>query len=118
MSVSSVVGGFIFLITENYFLILLASLLSISSITGGDRTGITSVEIPIISKLVELKKQTSAYSVYNFLPMISKIIGTSILLIVPILTSVTELKTKTVYSILLIILEKSFTKILKSLLFL
>tara|TARA_Y100000814_G_scaffold268894_1_gene224102 strand:- start:832 stop:2079 length:1248 start_codon:yes stop_codon:yes gene_type:complete len=103
MSVSSVVGGFIFLITENYFLILLASLLSISSITGGDRTGITSVEIPIISKLVELKKQTSAYSVYNFLPMISKIIGTSILLIVPILTSVTELKTKTVYSILLII---------------
>ena len=103
MSVSSVVGGFIFLITENYFLILLASLLSISSITGGDRTGITSVEIPIISKLVELKKQTSAYSVYNFLPMISKILGTSILLIVPILTSVTELKTKTVYSILLII---------------
>ena len=103
MSVSSVIGGFIFLITENYFLILLASLLSISSITGGDRTGITSVEIPIISKLVELKKQTSAYSVYNFLPMISKIIGTSILLIVPILTSVTELKTKTVYSILLII---------------
>ena len=103
MSVSSVVGGFIFLITESYFLILLASLLSISSITGGDRTGITSVEIPIISKLVELKKQTSAYSVYNFLPMISKIIGTSILLIVPILTSVTELKTKTVYSILLII---------------
>ena len=103
MSVSSVVGGFIFLITENYFLILLASLLSISSITGGDRTGITSVEIPIISKLVELKKQTSAYSVYNFLPMISKIIGTSILLIVPILTSVTELKTKTVYSILLMI---------------
>ena len=103
MSVSSVVGGFIFLITENYFLILLASLLSISSITGGDRTGITSVEIPIISKLVELKKQTIAYSVYNFLPMISKIIGTSILLIVPILTSVTELKTKTVYSILLII---------------
>ena len=59
--------------------------------------------IPIISKLVELKKQTTAYSVYNFLPMISKIIGTSILLIVPILTSVTELKTKTVYSILLII---------------
>ena len=103
MSVSSVIGGFIFLITENYFLILLASLLSISSITGGDRTGITSVEIPIISKLVELKKQTIAYSVYNFLPMISKIIGTSILLIVPILTSVTELKTKTVYSILLII---------------
>ena len=103
MSVSSVIGGFIFLITENYFLILLASLLSISSITGGDRTGITSVEIPIISKLVELKKQTSAYSVYNFLPMISKIIGTSILLIVPILTSVTELKTKTIYSILLII---------------
>ena len=75
MSVSSVIGGFIFLITENYFLILLASLLSISSITGGDRTGITSVEIPIISKLVELKKQTSAYSVYNFLPMISKIIS-------------------------------------------
>tara|TARA_B100000700_G_scaffold38712_1_gene38663 strand:+ start:3544 stop:4794 length:1251 start_codon:yes stop_codon:yes gene_type:complete len=103
MSVSSVIGGFIFLITENYYLILLASLLSISSITGGDRTGITSVEIPIISKLVELKKQTSAYSVYNFLPMISKIIGTSILLIVPILTSVTELKTKTVYSILLTI---------------
>ena len=103
MSVSSVVGGFIFLIKKSYFLILLASLLSISSITGGDRTGITSVEIPIISKLVELKKQTSAYSVYNFLPMISKIIGTSILLIVPILTSVTELKTKTVYSILLII---------------
>lgn len=103
MSISSVIGGFIFLITENYFLILLASLLSISSITGGDRTGITSVEIPIISKLVELKKQTSAYSVYNFLPMISKIIGTSILLIVPVLTSVTELKTKTVYSILLII---------------
>ena len=93
MSVSSVIGGFIFLITENYFLILLASLLSISSITGGDRTGITSVEIPIISKLVELKKQTSAYSVYNFLPMISKIIGTSILLIVPVLTSITELKT-------------------------
>tara|TARA_A100001037_G_scaffold22854_1_gene18941 strand:- start:666 stop:1916 length:1251 start_codon:yes stop_codon:yes gene_type:complete len=103
MSVSSVIGGFIFLVTENYYLILLASLLSISSITGGDRTGITSVEIPIISKLVELKKQTSAYSVYNFLPMISKIIGTSILLIVPILTSVTELKTKTVYSILLTI---------------
>jgi len=103
MSVSSVIGGFIYLITENYYLILLASLLSISSITGGDRTGITSVEIPIISKLVELKKQTSAYSVYNFLPMISKIIGTSILLIVPILTSVTELKTKTVYSILLTI---------------
>ena len=103
MSVSSIIGGFIFLVTENYYLILLASLLSISSITGGDRTGITSVEIPIISKLVELKKQTSAYSVYNFLPMISKIIGTSILLIVPILTSVTELKTKTVYSILLTI---------------
>ena len=63
-----------------------------------------NLDISIISKLVELKKQTSAYSVYNFLPMISKIIGTSILLIVPILTSVTELKTKPVYSILLIIL--------------
>jgi len=55
----------------------------------------------VIAKLVEQKNQTSAYSVYNFFPMISKIIGTSVLIIVPILTSITELKIKTIYMILL-----------------
>ena len=101
MSASSVISGIIFLNTENYYIILFASILSIGSITGGDRTGISSVEIPVIAKLVEQKNQTSAYSVYNFFPMISKIIGTSVLIIVPILTSITELKIKTIYMILL-----------------
>ena len=76
MSVSSVISGIMFLNTENYYLILIASILSIGSITGGDRTGISSIEIPVIAKLVEQKNQTSAYSIYNFFPMISKILGT------------------------------------------
>ena len=101
MSVSSVISGIMFLNTENYYLILIASILSIGSITGGDRTGISSIEIPVIAKLVEQKNQTSAYSIYNFFPMISKILGTSVLIIVPILTSITELKIKAIYMILL-----------------
>ena len=41
--------------TDNYYMILIAAIFSIGSITGGDRTGISSIEIPIISKLVKPK---------------------------------------------------------------
>ncbi|HIB35337.1 MAG TPA: hypothetical protein EYO26_02795 [Dehalococcoidia bacterium] len=96
MTLSATVSGMMLIYTDNYYMILIAAIFSIGSITGGDRTGISSIEIPVISKLVESKNQTYAYSVYNFLPMISKIIGTSILLIIPILRSITSLQTKAI----------------------
>ena len=100
MTLSATVSGMMLMYTDNYYMILIAAIFSIGSITGGDRTGISSIEIPVISKLVESKNQTYAYSVYNFLPMISKIIGTSILIIIPILRSITSLQTKSIYQIL------------------
>ena len=103
MTLSATVSGMMLMYSDNYYMILIAAIFSIGSITGGDRTGISSIEIPIISKLVEPKNQTYAYSVYNFLPMISKIIGTSILIIIPILRSITSLQTKSIYQILLTI---------------
>ena len=103
MTLSATISGIMLMYTDNYYMILIAAIFSIGSITGGDRTGISSIEIPIISKLVEPKNQTYAYSVYNFLPMISKIIGTSILIIIPVLRSITSLQTKSIYFILLTI---------------
>ena len=103
MSLSATISGIMLMYTDNYYVILIAAIFSIGSITGGDRTGISSIEIPIISKLVEPKNQTYAYSIYNFLPMISKIIGTSILIIIPVLRSITSLQTKSIYLILLTI---------------
>jgi len=103
MSLSATISGILLMYTDNYYMILIAAIFSIGSITGGDRTGISSIEIPIISKLVETKNQTYAYSVYNFLPMISKIIGTSILIIIPLLRSITSLQTKSIYLLLLAI---------------
>ena len=103
MSLSATISGIVLMYTDNYYMILIAAIFSIGSITGGDRTGISSIEIPIISKLVKPKNQTYAYSVYNFLPMISKIIGTSILIIIPVLRSITSLQTKSIYFILLTI---------------
>ena len=103
MTLSATISGIMLMYTDNYYMILIAAIFSIGSITGGDRTGISSIEIPIISKLVEPKNQTYAYSVYNFLPMISKIIGTSILIIIPVLRSITSLQTKSIYLILLAI---------------
>ena len=103
MSLSATISGIMLMYTDNYYMILIAAIFSIGSITGGDRTGISSIEIPIISKLVKPKNQTYAYSVYNFLPMISKIAGTSILIIIPILRSITSLQTKSIYLILLAI---------------
>ena len=103
MSLSATISGIMLMYTDNYYMILIAAIFSIGSITGGDRTGISSIEIPIISKLVKPKNQTYAYSVYNFLPMISKIIGTSILIIIPVLRSITSLQTKSIYLILLAI---------------
>lgn len=103
MTISATISGIMLMYTDNYYMILIAAIFSIGSITGGDRTGISSIEIPIISKLVEPKNQTYAYSVYNFFPMISKIIGTSILIIIPVLRSITSLQTKSIYLILLTI---------------
>ena len=103
MSLSATISGILLMYTDNYYMILIAAIFSIGSITGGDRTGISSIEIPVISKLVETKNQTYAYSVYNFLPMISKIIGTSILIIIPLLRSITSLQTKAIYLLLLAI---------------
>ena len=103
MSLSATISGIMLMYTDNYYVILIAAIFSIGSITGGDRTGISSIEIPVISKLVETKNQTYAYSVYNFLPMISKIVGTSILIIIPVLRSITSLQTKSIYLILLTI---------------
>ena len=103
MTLSATISGIMLMYTDNYYMILIAAIFSIGSITGGDRTGISSIEIPIISKLVKPKNQTYAYSVYNFLPMISKIVGTSILIIIPVLRSITSLQTKSIYLILLAI---------------
>ena len=103
MSLSATISGIMLMYTDNYYMILIAAIFSIGSITGGDRTGISSIEIPIISKLVKPKNQTYAYSVYNFLPMISKIVGTSILIVIPVLRSITSLQTKSIYLILLAI---------------
>ena len=103
MTLSATISGIMLMYTDNYYMILIAAIFSIGSITGGDRTGISSIEIPIISKLVKPKNQTYAYSVYNFLPMISKIVGTSILIVIPVLRSITSLQTKSIYLILLAI---------------
>ena len=48
MSLSATISGIMLMYTDNYYMILIAAIFSIGSITGGDRTGISSIEIPII----------------------------------------------------------------------